>query len=110
VTVVGVVRPAALALSASVLLAPVFYPWYALPALALLAVSVTDVRSRARLAAVCAGLVFLTLPDGYGIAVASKLPGSLLDVALVVTAVGWWLRRRRPTYRWIRLFLTGSRP
>src|SRR5690606_15349825 len=66
---------------------PVFYPWYALAALAVLAVGVADRRWRRRLAAVTLGLGFLTLPDGLNLAVLTKLPGALFDLALLTALV-----------------------
>jgi alpha-1,6-mannosyltransferase len=89
-----VLRLTGLALAASVLLAPVFYPWYALTPLAVLALCATAPRVRTRLAAGTVALVFLVLPDGYGLAVATKLPGALLALALAVAATVWLLRRR----------------
>ncbi|WP_141721786.1 polyprenol phosphomannose-dependent alpha 1,6 mannosyltransferase MptB [Micromonospora citrea] len=85
---------AGLALAATVLLAPVFHPWYATWPLALLAVAATRT---AWFAAPCAAAAFLTLPDGANLARFSKAPGALAMTALVVGLAVWaLLRRRRP--------------
>ncbi|HEX6499315.1 MAG TPA: polyprenol phosphomannose-dependent alpha 1,6 mannosyltransferase MptB [Micromonosporaceae bacterium] len=82
------------ALTAVALLSPVFYPWYAIAPLAVLAAApATAVRDRWLLTA-GAVLAFLVLPNGLGLAVLTKLPGALLDVAFV-TAAAVWLSRRR---------------
>ena len=81
------------------LLSPVFYPWYGLTALAVLAVAVADVRWQRRLAGAVLVLSFLVLPNGLGLATLTKVPGALLDVVLVVAVVVLLVRRarRRPT-------------
>ena len=86
------------ALAAFAVLSPVFYPWYALLPLAVLSVAVTDPRTRTALAATAVVLAFLVLPNGLGLAVLTKLPGALLDVALVVAAAVL-IRRRRAASR-----------
>jgi len=87
---------AGIGFAAVALLGPVFYPWYALTPMALLAVSVRPERVRAWLAAAAAVLAFLVLPNGAGLAPRTKLAGALLVsgtlAATVVTAVA---RRRR---------------
>jgi alpha-1,6-mannosyltransferase len=90
-----VLRLTGAALVAAVLLGPVFYPWYALTPLAVLAACADTPRVRTGVAAGTATLVFLVFPDGYGLAVATKLPGALLDVALVIAAAVWLARRHR---------------
>lgn len=90
---VAILRLTAAALTVTALLGPVFYPWYALTALALWACCTDGARARTILASVTVVLVFLVLPDGYGLAVATKLPGALLDVVAVCAAV-WYMRRR----------------
>ncbi|MGX7673510.1 polyprenol phosphomannose-dependent alpha 1,6 mannosyltransferase MptB [Plantactinospora sp. DSM 117369] len=93
---VAVAVPAAgVALLATALLGPVFYAWYALAGVAVLAAAPRG-RLSALLDAGSAGLVFLTLPDSLGLVTKTKVPGALLDLALV----GWLLSRwawRRPT-------------
>jgi alpha-1,6-mannosyltransferase len=80
------------ALAATALLGPVFFPWYLLPALAVLAA--TNVR-RDRLGPVVAALALLVLPDGTGLASLTKPVGAFLDVALVSAAVVVLVRRYR---------------
>lgn len=95
-----VVTAGGLAFAAVTLLGPVFYPWYALAPLAVLAAGVTDPRWRRRIAAVVLALGFLTLPDGLGVAVLTKVPGALLVLVLVVTSAvvaARRLTRRSPT-------------
>ncbi|HEY2673400.1 MAG TPA: polyprenol phosphomannose-dependent alpha 1,6 mannosyltransferase MptB [Rugosimonospora sp.] len=89
-----VVVAAGVAMVATVVLAPVAFPWYLLAPLAVLAYSATGDRARYRLALVTAGLALLVLPDGTGLAALTKLPGALLDTALVVTVLVALLRRR----------------
>jgi hypothetical protein len=81
------------------LLSPVFYPWYALVALAVLAAGVADRRWWLRLAATAIGLSLLVLPDGLGLAVLTKLPGALLVTLGLGTALALTTRRltRSPT-------------
>ncbi|HEX6870293.1 MAG TPA: polyprenol phosphomannose-dependent alpha 1,6 mannosyltransferase MptB [Micromonosporaceae bacterium] len=96
---VPTIRPAVAAAgwawAAVALLGPVFYPWYALTPLALLAVSTTSERVRAWLAAGSAVLAWLILPNGTGLAPRTKLPGALLVTAALVAAGTGWLRSRR---------------
>jgi hypothetical protein len=89
---------AGLAFAALVLLGPVFYPWYALAPLALLAVSIVDERVRAWLGVVSGALSFLILPNGVGLAPRTKLPGALLVTAAAAGAAHhqWRRWRRRP--------------
>jgi alpha-1,6-mannosyltransferase len=66
---------AALAMAATVLLAPVFHPWYAIWPLALLAATMRrDTRWLIVPVAVAAALC---LPDGYNLALATKAPGAV---------------------------------
>jgi len=82
------------------LFGPVFYPWYALTPLALLAVSTVDEKVRVRLAAASAVLAFLILPDGTGLAAGTKLVGALaVTTAVVAVAVRCALRRSRTAHR-----------
>src|SRR5205085_1585753 len=83
------VRAAGVALAATALLGPVFFPWYALAALAVL--STVGVASR-WLAGTVAGLALLVLPDGSGLAALTKPVGAVLDVALVIALAVWWVR------------------
>ena len=89
------VAGAGLAFAALAVLGPVFYPWYALAPLALLAVSIVDERVRAWLGVVSGALSFLILPNGVGLAPRTKLPGALLVTAAVAGAAHQWGRWRR---------------
>ena len=94
------VAGAGLAFGAVTLLGPVFYPWYALTPLALLAVSLVDERARAWLGVVSGALPFLILPNGAGLAPRTKLPGALVVTAAATVAVcHQWRRRRRRSAR-----------
>jgi alpha-1,6-mannosyltransferase len=84
-------------LAAVAVLGPVFYPWYAIAPLAVLACA-TESWSRTR-AAVTIGLCFLVLPNGLGLAVLTKGPGAFLALAAAIGLAVWGLRaaRARPT-------------
>lgn len=89
--VAGALRGAALALAATVALAPYFHPWYVTWPLAVLAG--TTLRTGLVMAATTAGAL-LVLPDGVGLARFAKFPGApLLTIAMVVYLVRY-LRRR----------------
>nr|GID84166.1 hypothetical protein Ade03nite_30900 [Actinoplanes derwentensis] len=74
-------RNAALALTATVVLAPVFHPWYALWPLAVLAVTSKN-DTKWLLVPVTVAAV-LCLPDGYNLALATKAQGAIVMTALV---------------------------
>lgn len=80
---------AGLALAATVVLAPVFHPWYATWPLAVLAV--VAVRTGWFLVP-CAVASFLTLPDGTNFAPFTKAPGAVAMVLLVVVLIGYAAR------------------
>ncbi|WP_425280570.1 polyprenol phosphomannose-dependent alpha 1,6 mannosyltransferase MptB [Micromonospora taraxaci] len=87
-----VVRGAALALVATVVLSPVFHPWYATWPLALLAL--TALRTTwFVLPAVAAA--FLALPDGTNLARVTKAPGALAMTGLLLLVLVLVLRRAR---------------
>ncbi|WBB75192.1 polyprenol phosphomannose-dependent alpha 1,6 mannosyltransferase MptB [Micromonospora sp. WMMD1128] len=93
---------AGLALAATVLLAPVFHPWYAIWPLALLAVAVASLARTVWFVAPCAVASGLTLPDGTNLARFTKAPGAVLMTVLVVTVLAAGVRaglRRRPATR-----------
>ncbi|WP_307871080.1 polyprenol phosphomannose-dependent alpha 1,6 mannosyltransferase MptB [Micromonospora sp. C51] len=91
---VGVVLGGAgVGLVATVVLAPVFHPWYATWPLAVLAVVATRT---AWFVAPCALASFLALPDGTNVARLTKAPGAIVMTALVLAAFLWSLSRRRP--------------
>jgi alpha-1,6-mannosyltransferase len=73
---------AGLALAATVLLAPVFHPWYATWPLAVLAATLP--RPTLWLVAPCAVAAALCLPDGYNLALATRAQGAIAVVALLV--------------------------
>lgn len=91
----SVVAAAGATLGAVVLLGPVFYPWYAVTPLAVLAASATGPEARRWLAGGTLALTALVLPSGLGVPVLTKLPGALLVAAGAVALSWWWLRRRR---------------
>src|SRR5262249_32333519 len=61
-----VVRAAGLALVATAVLGPVFYAWYAIAGIAVLATTPLAGRLRTAVTVAAGGLVFLTLPDSLG--------------------------------------------
>ncbi|WP_435871797.1 polyprenol phosphomannose-dependent alpha 1,6 mannosyltransferase MptB [Micromonospora echinofusca] len=85
---------AGLALAATVVLAPVFHPWYATWPLAVLAVATARTTW---FVAPCAAAAFLTLPDGTNLARFSKAPGALAMTALAAGLAVWGLLRLRRT-------------
>jgi hypothetical protein len=93
----AIVTAAGLALLATALLGPVFYAWYAIGGIAVLAATPLAGRPRTAVTVAAGGLIFLTLPDSLGLATKTKVPGAFLDLALVVGLAVWWTRRlRRP--------------
>ncbi|MEV4121237.1 polyprenol phosphomannose-dependent alpha 1,6 mannosyltransferase MptB [Micromonospora sp. NPDC049645] len=100
---VGVLRSrialhgAALALVATVVLSPVFHPWYSTWPLALLALTAARTTWFALPVAAAA---FLALPDGTNLARFTKAPGALAMTALLLTVLVRTTRhRRRPPRR-----------
>jgi hypothetical protein len=81
---------AGLALAATVALAPVFHPWYALWPLAVLAATASRIGW---FTVPCAVASFLTLPDGTNLARSTKFPGALAMTLLVVVMVVRGVRR-----------------
>lgn len=81
-------------LAATALLGPVFYPWYALAPLAVLACTTAAGWQRSRAVAVIV-LTFLVLPNGLGVAVLTKGPGAFLALAIVIAAAVWGVRAFR---------------
>jgi hypothetical protein len=91
------INAAGLAFAAVALLGPVFFPWYALTPLVLLAISTVDERARRWITTGVAVLPFLILPNGAGLAARTKLPGALaITAALIAGAVALVRRRGRP--------------
>jgi alpha-1,6-mannosyltransferase len=80
-----VVVASGLALAATALLGPVFYPWYAIAPLAVLAASATEKRHWLAVAtAIC---TFLTLPNGLGVPVLTKAVGAFAVTAALIVLV-----------------------
>ncbi len=90
---------AALAMAATVALAPYFHPWYAVWPLILLAATTT--RTKLIMAATIAASL-LVLADGGGLARFVKFPGApLMTVLVIVLVIRWWRRRPDgPSRRW----------
>ncbi|MFD0593623.1 hypothetical protein ACFQZ4_14825 [Catellatospora coxensis] len=91
----AVVRACGWVMAATALLGPVFYPWYAVAPLAVLAAAETDPRRRRWVAAGAVVCAVLTLPNGLGVPVLTKAVGAFaVTGALIVAAV-----RSRPRAR-----------
>ena len=84
---------------AAAVLGPVFYAWYAIAGIALLAGTVLTGRLRTVVHVAAAGLPLLTLPDSLGLATKTKVPGAFLDVVLVTAAAVHLFRRRHRSAR-----------
>ncbi|PWU62242.1 DUF2029 domain-containing protein [Micromonospora globispora] len=79
---------AGLALAATVLLAPVFHPWYATWPLAVLSVATVAVARTNWFVLPCAVASVLALPDGTNLARFTKAPGAVAMTALVLVVAG----------------------
>jgi len=77
---------AGLALAATVVLAPVFHPWYATWPLAVLAATVG--RETRWLIGPPAVAAALCLPDGYNLALATRTQGSILMTVFIIVVIG----------------------
>ena len=86
-------RYAAYALAATVVLAPVFHPWYAVWALVPLAATVR--RETLWLVVPCAVAAALCLPDGYNLALPTRAPGA---VAMTVVLIYFGIRYLKATH------------
>lgn len=71
-------------LAATALLGPVFYPWYAIAPLAVLAATRVPPKWIIIATLVC---TFLTLPNGHGIPALTKAPGAYLVTAILVVVL-----------------------
>ncbi|MFI5957029.1 polyprenol phosphomannose-dependent alpha 1,6 mannosyltransferase MptB [Cryptosporangium sp. NPDC051539] len=74
-----------------------FHPWYLLWALAPLAAAAGS-RIATAMAVLSGVLSFFVLPDGYNVARATSVPGTIFDLLLTAGAVYWavrFVRRRR---------------
>jgi hypothetical protein len=87
----AVIVTCGLSLAATVLLGPIFYPWYAIVPIAVLA-AVT----RAWLAPATIVCTFLVLPNGLGVPVLTKAAGAFAVTAALIALLARWIRRRRP--------------
>jgi len=84
---------AGLALAATVVLAPVFHPWYAVWPLAVLAATVR--RETRWLVVPVAVAAALCLPDGYNLALATRVQGAVAMTVLIgVLATRRWRASR----------------
>lgn len=88
--------------AAVAILSPVFYPWYALTPLAVLGASVVSKVGQSWLARAVVVLTLLVLPNGLGIAVLTKLPGSVLVVTGCCVLIVHWIRSTGGLTRFIR--------
>jgi alpha-1,6-mannosyltransferase len=84
---------AGLALAATVVLAPVFHPWYATWPLAVLAATLPG--RTLWLVLPCAVAAALCLPDGYNLALAVKSQGAIAMTVLVVALAVRAVRKRK---------------
>ncbi len=90
-----VVTACGLALAATALLGPVFYPWYAITPLAVLAATATT--RRAWLAGATVACTFLTLPNGLGVPVLTKAVGAFAITGALAALVIKALNPRQPS-------------
>lgn len=81
-------------LAATALLGPVFFPWYALASLAVLAAAEPAEHRRRWLALATVVCAFLTLPNGLGLPVLTKTVGAFAVTAALIVAL---VRRTRST-------------
>ena len=88
-----VVRRAGWALLVAVLFAPLVYPWYLVTPVVVLAAAGTTARLRTGLAVLCGVAAVVILPDSGNLAIATRGLGGMVELALLVVALGWWLRR-----------------
>lgn len=89
----AVVATCGSALAASVALAPVFYPWYALTPLAVLALSTSERRGVRAIMVATTVPMLLVIPNGLGVAALTKAPGAFALTTALVTALIVHLRR-----------------
>jgi len=80
-------------LAATALLGPVFYPWYALVPLGVLAAVAVHRKMLITATLIC---TFLTLPNGQGIPALTKAPGAYAVMAVLVAVAIRTVRKRRP--------------
>jgi hypothetical protein len=85
---------AGVALAATVVLAPVVYPWYATAPLAVLAATVAG-RARVAFAAVACALTFVVLPDSGNLAIMTRWPGVVVEAVAIAVLAVYAVRRGR---------------
>jgi hypothetical protein len=90
----AVIAAAGMALAATVVLAPVVYPWYAATPAAVLAAAATARVLRVT-AVVVAVLSFIVLPSSLNLAIVTRWPGAVAEVVALVALAVWMVRRRR---------------
>jgi hypothetical protein len=106
-----VVACCGVALAATAVLSPVFYPWYALAPLNVLAAALPGTIARRWLVRAGATLALLALPNGLSLSVVTKLPGTLaVLLGLGVLGACWWRgsRVRPPVRRYIPAPVPGG--
>ncbi|MGC9665778.1 polyprenol phosphomannose-dependent alpha 1,6 mannosyltransferase MptB [Planosporangium sp. 12N6] len=89
----AVVTAAGLALAATVALAPVVYPWYAAAPAAVLAAAATGPIRRST-AVVLAVLSFVVGSSSLNLAIVTRWPGAVVEVAALVVLAVMLVRRR----------------
>jgi alpha-1,6-mannosyltransferase len=87
-----ILRYAAWGLAATVVLAPVFHPWYATWPLAMLAVTVPRTRW---VTVPCAVASALCMPDGYNLALALKSQGAVAMTIFLLYLAGKWVHETK---------------
>jgi alpha-1,6-mannosyltransferase len=95
------------ALLAVVVLAPALHPWYLPNAVTVIAAATWRPRIRLGLAAVCAGMCFVAMPNGLQILAYMAPTGIALEVGVMIWAAAIGIRRARTHWRATR---SGSRP
>jgi hypothetical protein len=92
-----VLRWCGITLAATALLGPVFYPWYAIAPVAVLAATVGAGTGRRSLQYAVVVCTLLVLPNGLGVPVLTKAVGAVAVTLGVVLAIVLTVRRARST-------------
>ncbi|HEV7898068.1 MAG TPA: polyprenol phosphomannose-dependent alpha 1,6 mannosyltransferase MptB [Planosporangium sp.] len=90
----AVITAAGTAVAATVVLAPVVYPWYVATPAAVLAAAAGD-RVRRLTAVAVAVLSFVVLSSSLNLAIVTRWPGVVVEVIGLVALAVWTIRRRR---------------
>jgi hypothetical protein len=90
----AVIAAAGTAVAATVVLAPVVYPWYVATPAAVLAAAAGD-RVRRLTAVAVAVLSFVVLSSSLNLAIVTRWPGVVVEVIGLVALAVWTIRRRR---------------